>query len=101
MRNPYLTSNRIAGEVNFFRNVPVNSRTVCRRLRQQGLRNCKPALRNTDDDACLSLVITCSGENEIGGGFSSRMSLDFLPQDRQRMFTRRSNFFGGYGSTFL
>lgn len=115
MRNPYLTSNRIAGEVNFFRNVPVNSRTVCRRLREHGLRNCKPAqvpiLTSEHRRRRLSFArnhvqwrerdwrrVFFSDESRFSpAGPDGRVRVWRRPGQRyaQRMFTRRSNFFGG------
>ncbi len=76
VQNSYLTSNRIAAEVNFFGNTPADSKTVPHWLCKCGLCDCKPvqtliSLWNTNDNTCLSLEAMRIGVKEIGGGSSS------------------------------
>ncbi len=43
-------------------------------------------LKNTKVYPCLLLAIMCSGEKWNGGGSSSRMSPDFLPQEQMHIY---------------
>lgn len=115
LRNPFSTSSMLAGRANETREVPISSRTVLRRLSEQGLCRCKPAaapvLTRQHKAARLAFARehanwTVEEWSQVLFTDESRFSLQG-PDGRmgvwrkskmryeQQNFVRRSNYWGG------